>query len=86
VSWAADKGNAFAQFNLAPTLCGWHRSRGFWTRHASCSLSPAKKMDVSSELNALPCKKDVTEAFETPTANYAIRRFPTWDATSFLHR
>jgi TPR repeat protein len=64
-SWAADKGNAFAQFNLAQLYAGGTGVPRDLGKARQLFALAGKKMDVSSELNALSLQEDVTEAFET---------------------
>jgi len=63
-SWAADKGNALAQFNLAQRYAegtgvprDLNKARELFTR-------AGEKMDVSRELDALSSQDHVTEALE----------------------
>jgi TPR repeat protein len=64
-SWAADKGNAYAQFNLAQVYAGGMGVPRDLSKARELFVLAGKKMDVSRQLNDLSSQEPATETLET---------------------
>jgi len=64
-SWAADKGNAYAQFNLAQAYAAGKGVPKDLSRAREFFDLAGRKMDVSKQLDALSSQARVTEASQT---------------------